>query len=947
MVYRHCGPGNRSRDWIEAMRRQRKRSECHREGGREAVLACAGRRDRAPGDSSCVRSDPRTLPSITALKTPNRTGPIGQVVNEPRDDRGNWNHALLTVVVVKPCTRLLAGVVGSPEMTGVACARRSERTAMGSVGSGVAGEQEFAMKSVGTRTTLPRAPPPARRGPAHRSCSSERPAPAAVASEGTEGTASSDGRSTDRCSTDRCSTDRPQPATASSDSTVSNGDRLASNAAFLNGAGRREGPWGAVAIDACGNNVVLTGEKTSGGPNPQYRDAPGAKADNHNPPKILPVSGKLEQNSAGLVRPSAFKPVVPKSFHSMQNLVGQSGGGRGRGVGGGGAGAPPAPGGHLEQDSPGGGGGGGGGGGRGGGGGGGQGGLSDSGRNSLTSLPTYSGSGSGYAPPHALPPLSASTSHINRLGTAPPPLDKPSYQNGLSASDSGRSSSGKSSSSYQRLSHLGDAPPPLRPSPSSDDIIQDLEDRLWEKEQEVLHMRRNLDQSEAAIVQVFEEKQRVWEREMEELRQNYAARLAQVSRRAQRMQHALQAQIARLQQDKRRLQDEIAALLAHREDLERKCLDYRKEQADILPRLEETKWEVCQKAGEISLLKQQLRESQGEVTQRAGETVALRGQLKEVSAQLREREDLVLGLKDSYSSKSLKLEHCQGELQRTLTEVSLLREKLGGFETEVLGLKQALGELSGDTLLSLQSDEAKAQRQEAEKQEAERREAERREAERREAERRNTERREAELRNTERREAELRNTERREAELRNAERREVERREVEGRQAKLREAELQEAERREAELRNTERREAERREAEQQEAEQQVVEQRDAEHQEAELQESGELRQQLETLQGELRQERQQRQRQSLSFAQERHVWQDEKDRVLQYQAQLQLSYVETLQRNQALELRMGQLNDKLSSSSSSSPASAPPPAALAPCPPLPHPLAPRRGRKA
>ena len=41
-------------------------------------------------------------------------------------------------------------------------------------------------------------------------------------------------------------------------------------------------------------------------------------------------------------------------------------------------------------------------------------------------------------------------------------------------------------------------------------------------------MRRNLDQSEAAIVQVFEEKQRVWERQMEELRQNYASRLQQV-----------------------------------------------------------------------------------------------------------------------------------------------------------------------------------------------------------------------------------------------------------------------------------------------------------------------------------------------------------------------------------------------------------------------------------
>lgn len=80
-------------------------------------------------------------------------------------------------------------------------------------------------------------------------------------------------------------------------------------------------------------------------------------------------------------------------------------------------------------------------------------------------------------------------------------------------------------------------------------------------------------------------------------------------------------------------------------------------------------FQVCQKAGEISLLKQQLRESQAEVTQRAGEMVALRGQLKELNAQLREREEVMLGLKDSYSTKCLELEKCEGELRRTLSEV--------------------------------------------------------------------------------------------------------------------------------------------------------------------------------------------------------------------------------------------------------------------------------------
>lgn len=159
------------------------------------------------------------------------------------------------------------------------------------------------------------------------------------------------------------------------------------------------------------------------------------------------------QSNSGLVRPSAFKPVVPKSFHSMQNLVGQAGGagsegkaearnegfaesrGGRRGRDGAGAGAggesgevPEAL--LLDQDSPvrvs-----------RGEGGANGnevvQGGMSDSGRNSLTSLPTYTGSGSGCGPPAVLGPLSASTSHINRLGMVGAAagldkLEKPGYQ---------------------------------------------------------------------------------------------------------------------------------------------------------------------------------------------------------------------------------------------------------------------------------------------------------------------------------------------------------------------------------------------------------------------------------------------------------------------------------------------------------------------------------------
>lgn len=111
-------------------------------------------------------------------------------------------------------------------------------------------------------------------------------------------------------------------------------------------------------------------------------------------------------------------------------------------------------------------------------------------------------------------------------------------------------------------------------------------------------------------------------------------------------------------------------------------------------------------------------------------------------------------------------------------------------------------------------------------------------------------------------------------------------------------------------------------------------------------QEADDLRRQLERLQGELRLERQQRERQALTFAQERHTWQGEKERVLQYQTQLQLSYVEMLQKNQALEQRVGQLSSKLSPApspptppSQALPVATPPSEELKP-PPL-HQLAP------
>ncbi|KAM8938716.1 leucine zipper putative tumor suppressor 3 isoform 2-T2 [Pelodytes ibericus] len=481
-----------------------------------------------------------------------------------------------------------------------------------------------------------------------------------------------------------------------------------------------------------------------------------------------------------LVRPSAFKPVVPKNFHSMQNLCPPLNNGATDNRKSSNHGSSPAAmksghekSSHNRSSNQ-------------------VGGLSDSGRNSLTSLPTY---GTGYS--QHIGPMSASTSHINRIGTTYVEKNIVGY-NGISTSDSGRSSS-KSATSFSRLNHLNETLP--FHSPSSDDIIQDLEDRLWEKEQEVIQMKRNLDKSEAAIFQVFEEKQKIWEREMEDLRQNYATKLQQVSKKAQRAQQALQLQVYKLQQEKKKFQDDVGQLFQQREDMEKKCMAFKKEQAEFLPKIEETKWEVCQKAGEISLLKQQLKDSQADVSQKLNEIVGLRTQLKEAKSFLREKEEQIATMKDSYSSKSVSLEICENEMQRKQSEAQQMEEKVSQCEEEIAGLKEALSnfgqnpytielnEKLRDTL-SCESDEAKMKRQ----------------------------------------------------------------------------------------------------------SEDSV----------------STMKKDLERLQVELSLEKEQRDQQVVEFEEERRTWQEEKEKVISYQKQLQLNYVEMYQKNQQLEQKINEMTTKV-----------------------------------
>ncbi|XP_028826000.1 leucine zipper putative tumor suppressor 2 homolog [Denticeps clupeoides] len=394
------------------------------------------------------------------------------------------------------------------------------------------------------------------------------------------------------------------------------------------------------------------------------------------PPKLVPISGKLERNmEKAVLRPTAFKPVVPKSRSNMQYLSPRLGSGLSGSQGnlsllapGPGDGGPACSerrssysgsrNGLTSQSFT----------------------LSDSGRNSLSSLPTYAnvgyGLGQGEGPGPHPDPVKAPPSH------------------GHSNSDSGRSSSSKSSGSLggrgQPLSDGGWSDRPPSQLEAYEALVRELEDKLREREAELQQVRDNLDENEAAICQVYEEKQKRCELEMEELRQSCASKMQQASQKAQRAQQLLQLQVFRLQQEKKKLQEDFGHVLQEREALEERCTSYEREKTQLGPRLEETKWEVCQKSGEISLLKQQLKDLQAELAQRVGEVVTLRGQLREARAELQGCQAQVQEAHTASRTRTLELEVCENELQRRKSEAELLREKLARLDDETGRLRDAL-----------------------------------------------------------------------------------------------------------------------------------------------------------------------------------------------------------------------------------------------------------------
>lgn len=134
--------------------------------------------------------------------------------------------------------------------------------------------------------------------------------------------------------------------------------------------------------------------------------------------------------------------------------------------------------------------------------------MSDSGRNSLSSLPTHSSTGYSLAPSEGSSSGSGSGAQVEPVSGLGRNTSGGGGNHGHNNSDSGRSSSSKSTGSGslsgrgQPLSDSGScghSPPPVD---GYETVVRELEEKLRERDLELQQLRENLDENEAAICQV-------------------------------------------------------------------------------------------------------------------------------------------------------------------------------------------------------------------------------------------------------------------------------------------------------------------------------------------------------------------------------------------------------------------------------------------------------------
>ncbi|XP_057661689.1 leucine zipper putative tumor suppressor 2 homolog isoform X2 [Diorhabda carinulata] len=236
----------------------------------------------------------------------------------------------------------------------------------------------------------------------------------------------------------------------------------------------------------------------------------------------------------------------------------------------------------------------------------------------------------------------------------------------------------------------------LTPSPS-DSGISELEAALRDRDSELAYLRQTMEHNEQVIFRVYQEKEKVWERELKRLKSVQDSRLRVSSQKVLKLEQMLMMQTYQMQQEKKRFCADI-----QRSNMQ--CDRLRQEVTTLKGRLEETEWGLCQKTGEISLLKSQLKELQMDQTSKCQELIQFRTEQRDLRNKLEQKDDEIQTLKSQASCKEEEIK----QLKELITKAKLIpshdseksettkenKEETEKLKAEIRELREELSELS-------------------------------------------------------------------------------------------------------------------------------------------------------------------------------------------------------------------------------------------------------------
>lgn len=231
------------------------------------------------------------------------------------------------------------------------------------------------------------------------------------------------------------------------------------------------------------------------------------------------------------------------------------------------------------------------------------------------------------------------------------------------------------------------------PSPS-DSAVGDLETMLKEKDTEINYLRETMEQNEQVIFKVYEEKEKMWERELRKIKGLYDNRLRASQQKSSKMEQALTNQTYQLQNEKRRLERDLEEIKRQKEEQDDENERLRQEVASLRKLLEksgqkeETKLETNEKdesrdaenpdeeitKSTTSLLPEKITANSENSPE--AEIKELRNQLSQLKEELNKKETEQAELKQQEQSKFTSKDHQIDILNKDLAQLALAVKEL-------------------------------------------------------------------------------------------------------------------------------------------------------------------------------------------------------------------------------------------------------------------------------